>query len=191
VDLSDLPDEALLRLISSGRTEALAALYDRYGRLVYSLSLRIVGDGSAAEDLTQEVFLQVWRNATSYQPGRGKVLTWMTSITRYRAIDGLRRAGTRPPIQDLGESDMDALGGDPEPHPEDAVTLAQERRRVQDAILLLPNEQRQAVLLAFFSGYSHSEIAELLDLPLGTVKTRIRLGMQKLRLLLAGEREQL
>ncbi|MDX1437154.1 MAG: sigma-70 family RNA polymerase sigma factor [Anaerolineales bacterium] len=191
MDYSNLPDEALLRLISDGRTEALSELYDRYGRLVFSLALRMAGSPTAAEDLSQEVFLQVWKNAAVYQPERGKVATWMTSITRYRAIDRLRRSNSRPQIQDLGESGLDSLTEDSDQAPEELVALNQQRLQVRKAIKLLPDDQRQVLLLAFFRGYSHSEIASGLNLPLGTVKTRIRLGMKKLRLTLSGEREEI
>jgi RNA polymerase sigma-70 factor (ECF subfamily) len=122
---------------------------------------------------------------------RGKVATWITSITRYRAIDRLRRSSTRPQIQDLGETGLNFLSEDPDQAPEELVALNQERRQVREAIKLLPDNQRQVLFLAFFRGYSHSEIAHGLDLPLGTVKTRIRLGMKKLRLSLSSEREEL
>jgi RNA polymerase sigma-70 factor (ECF subfamily) len=191
VDITTLPDDALLRLISSGRAEALSELYDRYGRLIYSLALRIAGDGLIAEELTQEVFLQVWRNAAYYQVERGRVVTWMASITRYRSIDRLRRVRSRPPIQDLGEVSLDSLAEDSNPAPEEVVSLMQQRRQVQEAVDHLPPDQKQVLLLAFYKGYSHSEIAESLGLPLGTVKTRIRLGMQKLRIALIREQEQI
>jgi RNA polymerase sigma-70 factor (ECF subfamily) len=191
VDITTLPDDALLRLISYGRAEALSELYDRYGRLIYSLALRMSGDGEVAEDLTQEVFLQVWRNAAYYKPERGRVVTWMASITRYRAIDRLRRIRSRPPVQDLGEISLDSLIEDNKPAPEEVVALMQQRRQVQEAVDRLPPDQKQVLFLAYFKGYSHSEIADTLGLPLGTVKTRIRLGMLKLRLALVGEREQI
>lgn len=191
MDLSTFLDEALLRLMARGRTDALDELYTRYGRLVFSLALRVVGDPGVAEDLSQEVFLQVWQNAAVYRPERGKVITWMTSITRYRAIDRLRRSSARPPIQDLGESGLESIPSQSELAPEEVVSLGQQRNQVREALKELPDEQRQVLLLAFFSGHSHSEIAEELDLPLGTVKTRIRLGMQKMRVSLVSEREQL
>ena len=191
MDITTLPDDALLRLISSGRAEALSELYDRYGRLIYSLALRIAGDGLIAEELTQEVFLQVWRNAAYYQVERGRVVTWMASITRYRSIDRLRRVRSRPPIQDLGDISLDSLAEDSNPAPEEVVSLMQQRRQVQEAVDHLPPDQKQVLLLAFYKGYSHSEIAESLGLPLGTVKTRIRLGMQKLRIALIREQEQI
>ncbi|HJS29733.1 MAG TPA: sigma-70 family RNA polymerase sigma factor [Anaerolineales bacterium] len=191
MDITTLPDDALLRLISSGRAEALSELYDRYGRLIYSLALRIAGDGLIAEELTQEVFLQVWRNAAYYQVERGRVVTWMASITRYRSIDRLRRVRSRPPIQDLGDISLDSLAADSNPAPEEVVSLMQQRRQVQEAVDHLPPDQKQVLLLAFYKGYSHSEIAESLGLPLGTVKTRIRLGMQKLRIALIREQEQI
>ncbi len=188
VDYSALPDDALVRLMALGRTEALSALYDRYSRLVFSLALHVVDDQAAAEEITQDVFYRLWQNAAAYRPEQAKVTTWMTSITRYRAIDVLRQRGARPQQDNVewAESALD-LAPDPANDPEVAATLAMEQRRVRAAVALLPPEQREALALAFFRGLSHGEIAERLGQPLGTVKTRIRLGMQKLRDLLRDE----
>lgn len=182
MEYSQLSDDALLRLIARSRHEALSELYDRYSRLVFSLALNSVGDYSLAEEITQDVFVRVWEKAYTYRVEQAKVTTWLTSITRYRAIDIIRRRQVRPEQnsiqwEDLTPNQMPAASSDPESQAE----LALEKHRLLTAISALPNEQRQALALAFFQGLSHREIAEQLGEPLGTVKTRIRLAMQKLR----------
>lgn len=181
MDVSTLDDESLIRLIVQARTEALSELYDRYARLVFGLALNSVGDPTTAEEITQDVFVRVWQRAGQYQADRGKVSTWLTSITRYRAIDQLRRRGSRPEQHSVAwasvpPGDHPATNG-----PEKAVSLNLERERVRGAVAQLPEEQKTVLALAYFQGLSQSEIANALDLPLGTVKTRVRLGMQKLR----------
>jgi RNA polymerase sigma-70 factor (ECF subfamily) len=181
LDYSTLDDETLLQLIVQARAEALGELYDRYGRLVFSLALNSVGNPAAAEEITQDVFLRVWQHARQYRAGRAKVSTWLTSITRHRAIDQLRRRGSRPEQHSVAWAEVVP---DAEPTingPEQAAALAMERERVRAAIARLSEEQKQVLALAYFQGLTHSQIAEALVLPLGTVKTRIRLGMQKLR----------
>ena len=184
VEYSTLNDETLVRLAASAHQDALAELYDRYSRLVFSLALNIVGDRAAAEEITLDVFTRVWQKADTYRPEQAKVTTWLTSIARYRSIDVLRRKGSRPEQHSVGwaevsPDDMPSTDG-----PEQATELALERQRVQAAIAELPPDQKQALALAYFVGYTHREIAEALDQPLGTVKTRIRLAMHKLRQML-------
>lgn len=184
LDYSTLDDETLVRLIVQARAEALSALYDRYGRLVFSLALNSVGDPAAAEEITQDVFLRVWQRAHQYHADRAKVSTWLTSIARHRAIDQLRRRGSRSEQHSVAWSE---LPPDAEPSvngPEHVAFLTLERERVRTAIAQLSAEQKQVLALAYFQGLTHSQIAEALALPLGTVKTRVRLGMQKLRDLL-------
>jgi RNA polymerase sigma-70 factor, ECF subfamily len=183
VDYTTLDDESLLGLIMHARTEALAALYDRYGRLVFSLALQSVGDRATAEEITQDVFLRVWQRAGQYRPDRGKVTTWLTGIARHRAIDQLRRDGARPPQPraEWGEPSVEDRADDTAGNPEQSVALTLEREQVRRALGTLPDEQKQVLALAYFQGLSQSQIAAALDLPLGTVKTRIRLAMQKLR----------
>jgi RNA polymerase sigma-70 factor (ECF subfamily) len=184
VDYKKLDDEALMRLIAHAQEQALCALYDRYSRLVYSMAFNATGDSGLAEEITQDVFLRVWNKAETYHPEQGKVVTWMSSITRYRAIDLLRRQGVRPEgnrlawVEDVGHDLPDAMDVEFE------AEVALRRQRVRMAMAQLPPEQRQALAYAFFQGYSHSQIAEALNEPLGTVKTRIRLAMQKLSQLL-------
>lgn len=185
--MKNLEDEALLRLIIHSQENALSELYDRYSRLVYSLAMHALGDASLAEEVTQEVFLRVWQKADTYRPGHGKVSTWIASIARYRAIDLIRRRKARlegylDPWAAVEEIDL------PENMDvEREVESSLQRQRVRRAIAQLPENQRQALAYAYFQGYSHSEIAELLGEPLGTVKTRIRMAMQKLRQFLEEE----
>jgi RNA polymerase sigma factor (sigma-70 family) len=185
MDYTALDDEALLRLIIHQQTDALSALYDRYGRLVYSLAFQMMGDVAAAEEVTQDVFFRVWEKAHTYRADQARVSTWITSITRYRSIDLLRRRGTRPDHTSLAWDDL-PLNVTPvaEGNPEDITELSMMQKRVRDAIATLPAEQKKVLALAFLKGLTHSEIAELLGDPLGTVKTRIRAGMQKLKDLL-------
>ena len=174
-------DEILLRLIANKKTEALGVLYDRYGRLAYSIAYRAVSDRETAEEITQDVFLRVWNKAGGYRAERGKVITWIASIARYRAIDVLRHRNIRPESRSVYWDDL-LTGHNPQQDGlEDDVEQRQRRNEVRTAMADLPEEQRTALALAFFHGYTHKEIAEIQQLPLGTVKTRIRLAMQKLR----------
>lgn len=173
-----------MRLIAIAQEQALGALYDRYSRLVYSMALNATGDSGLAEEITQDVFLRVWGKAETYKPEQGKVVTWMSSITRYRAIDLIRQRGIRPEGNRLDWAEDDALNLPDSVNIESEVEVSQRRQRVHKALAQLPPEQRQALAYAFFQGYSHSQIAEALREPLGTVKTRIRLAMQKLRQIL-------
>ncbi len=182
-----LDDETLIRQIAAAHTEALGALYDRYARLVFSLAYHTVGNYAAAEEITQDVFTNIWEKAATYRPDQGKVSTWLTSIARHRAIDTLRRQGARPERRSIdwaaaAPTALPRLAG-----PEDAVLAHLERQRVRSAVATLPEDQRLVLSLAFFEGKTHSEIAAELGQPLGTVKTRIRLAMQKLRQLLQDE----
>jgi RNA polymerase sigma-70 factor (ECF subfamily) len=181
MDYSVLDDQTLIRLIVQARSEALGELYDRYSRLVFGLALHSVGDPATAEEITQDVFLRVWQRARQYRADRGQVSTWLTSITRHRAIDQLRRRSSRPEQHsvvwaELSPGDEPSVNG-----PEHSAALAMERARVRTAIAQISEEQKQVLALAYFQGLSQSQIAGALGLPLGTVKTRIRLGMQKLR----------
>jgi RNA polymerase sigma-70 factor (ECF subfamily) len=181
LDCSTLDDETLVRLIVQARSEALSELYDRYSRLVFGLALNSVGNPATAEEITQDVFVRVWQRARQYRADRAKVSTWLTSITRHRAIDQLRRRGSRPEQYSVAWAEF-APGAEPSVNgPEQATALAMERERVRAAIAQLSKEQKQVLALAYFQGLTQSQIAEALALPLGTVKTRIRLGMQKLR----------
>ena len=182
--LDNTPTDAdLLAGIARLDEASLAALYDRYHVLAFSLALRVVNDRGRAEDVVQDAFLSVWRKAASYAEGRGSVKTWLTSIVRNRAID-LVRARRESDADD--EAVLLALR-DPGPGVAEQVTTLLDRRSVRDAVAQLPVEQRQAIAMAYFEGRSHSEIAELTGLPLGTVKSRIRLAMHRLQALLVDD----
>jgi len=175
---------ALIARCAQGDQSALARLYDSTSAQVNGLALRILADQEMAEEITGDVYMQVWRSAGSYDAGRGSPLAWLLTIARSRAIDRLRAsAGERkqPAPFELG-----LKAPSPEPGPEDSSALAQRRRFVRAALGRLSREQREAIELAFFGGLSHIEIADALGAPLGTVKTRIRLGMGRLRDALAG-----
>jgi RNA polymerase sigma-70 factor (ECF subfamily) len=187
MDYDGLEDRRLIGLIAQGDEAALGALYDRYVRLVFSLVLHIVGGRAIAEEVTLDVFTQVWQKAASYREERGQVNTWLTSMARYRAIDRLRRRDARPEghavALDTAYVDGQSAHGNPEATTSDAL----QRQRVRQALAELPEEQQEVLALAYFGGYSQRQIAALLDLPLGTVKTRVRLAMDKLRFLLREE----
>jgi RNA polymerase sigma-70 factor, ECF subfamily len=173
-----LADEDLMALVEGGDPGAFAGLYDRHGRAAYSLAYRMAGERQAAEDLVQDAFLDVWRAAGSYKAERGSVRTWVLSIVHNRGIDQLRSAASRRRIQDRVEATASIA------QPSEAFSEAwrnSQRSQVRKALKDLPAEQLQVLELAYFSGYTHTEIADLLDLPLGTVKGRMRLGLKKIR----------
>jgi RNA polymerase sigma-70 factor, ECF subfamily len=183
--LDTMPSDAeLLAGIARHDEASLAALYDRYHRLAFSLALRVVNDRGRAEDVVQDAFLSIWRKAGSFVEGRGSAKTWLTSIVRNRAIDVVRARR---------ESDADDEAvllslRDGAPSIVEQVTASLDRDTIRAAIAQLPVEQRQAIAMAYFEGLSHSEIADATGLPLGTVKSRIRLGMARLKdsLVMAG-----
>jgi RNA polymerase sigma-70 factor, ECF subfamily len=177
-------DASLISLIAQQEADALATLYDRYSRLVFSVVRYIVGDGLTAEEVTLDVFTTVWHQAGQYNGERGTVPAWLTTIARHRAIDVLRRERVRPHLHSLSLSEMNVEPPARGHNPEAATEIVLERNRLRSALAKLPLEQRQAIALAYFLGQSQSEIAATLKQPLGTVKTRIRLGLEKLRRLL-------
>lgn len=176
-------DDALLDAIRRRDETAIAALYDRYGRLAFGLAYRVVGERNAAEDVVQEAFLSIWRRAASFETTRGSVRTWVLSIVHHRAIDRLRGTAGRT-RQDAPLDDFERTLASDDPWRE--VSLVLQRETLQKAIATLPDPQRQAVELAYFDGYTQQEIAAKMDVPVGTVKGRLRLAMQRLRSLLAG-----
>jgi RNA polymerase sigma-70 factor, ECF subfamily len=179
-------DIALLDRITRRDQAGLAELYDRHCRLLFSLILRILRDRGEAEDVLQEVFIRVWDRADSYNPTLGTPAAWLVRISRNRAIDRLRsrtvRAGVHAPELERPEQIADPA---PESDPERYAASTEERRVIVEALAALPPEQRLLIESAFYEGYTQSELAERFDLPLGTVKTRIRTGMQSLRRALA------
>ncbi len=189
-DYATAADELLVNALEGRDTKALEALYDRYGDYVYSICLRMVRDVQLAEDLTQEVFLRVWRRPDLFDSTRGRFLTWLLSVARNRSIDERRSRGRRfkhenPPS--LAAEEMLAAAPSTEDGTDPAV-MSDERVIIQKALHLLPPDQRLAVQLAYFGGYTQQEIAKGLGQPLGTIKTRIRLGLQKLRITLIDQR---
>ena len=173
-----LADEDLISLVESADAEAFATLYDRHSRAAFSLAYRMMGERQASEDLMQDAFLKVWRSASSYRAERGSVRTWILSIVHNRGIDQLRSHASRRRTQDRIEASA------PRSQPSDAFAETwknSQREQVREALDTLPPEQLKILELAYFSGYTHVEIAELLRLPLGTVKGRMRLGLKKIR----------
>ena len=181
VDLLTFEDQALLSQIVNQEAKALGILYDRYGRLLYSVAFHMVGEQRLAEEITLDVFRRVWEKAESYRADRASVRTWLTSMTRNRSIDILRREGARPEHNSISLTELNYELHADDRSPETAVSHQMQMQKVHAALEELPAEQQDVLVLAYFHGHSHSQIAERLDLPIGTVKTRIRLGMQKLR----------
>ncbi|TAN32413.1 sigma-70 family RNA polymerase sigma factor [bacterium] len=177
-------DHELITALAAGSQDALAALYDRYSRLAYGIAMRILGDPGRAEDAVQEAFLNVWNGAGSFDPQRGSLRAWLLTAVRNRSIDYLRGRGAHERRELELQPAMAAAGARSDPWRE--VSLALERSAVREALANLPSEQRQAVELAYFGGYSQREIAEMTRVPLGTVKGRMRLGLEKLSSYLKG-----
>ena len=181
-DYSDFPDEALLALAAREDEEALAQLYDRYSRLAYGLALRIVRDQALAEDAVQDAFMTVWRTAASFRADRAKPTTWILTLVHRRAVDVVRREERRraaPLVEGMEVPEERALAADEE------IALTDRRRLVQEALRQLPDEQREALELAYYGGLTQSELADRLSVPLGTIKSRMFTGLRRLRDLLA------
>ena len=173
-----LADEDLMSLIESGDTQAFEALYDRHSRAAYRMAYRIMGKPQATEDLVQEAFLKVWRAAGSYRVHRGSARTWVLSIVHNLGIDQLRSLASRRRVQDITQAKS------PTSQPSEAFAETwrnSQSEQVREALRVLPQEQLKVIELAYFSGYTQKEIAELLKVPLGTVKGRARLGLKKMR----------
>lgn len=181
-------DTDLVAAMARGAQGAISALYDRYGAGLFGLALRITRERSDAEDVVIDAFAQAWRDAGTFRTDRGSVAAWLATITRSRALDLVRGRGRRERAHDAAlaqaATEPAAVGRAPV-SPTDAVLADERSRLVAAALEQLPEPQRQAIELAYFEGLSHSEIATHLAAPLGTVKTRVRLGLAKLRDLLA------
>jgi RNA polymerase sigma-70 factor, ECF subfamily len=179
-ELAHVSDEALLSLVASSDEVALAELYDRFGRVAYGLALRILRDEALAQDAVQEAFLAIWRNADRFLAERAKASTWILTLVHRRAVDLVRREDRRR---------AEPLESAPEPAAaetvEDEAALGFQRRVVQEALRRLPPEQREALELGYYGGLTQSELAERLDQPLGTIKSRMFTGLNRLRDLLA------
>lgn len=179
-------DEALVLRVIHRDTAALEELYTRYVRPVYSLAYRILGDPLASQDVSQEVFLKLWRQPTSYNPMRGALGPWLLSVAHNQAIDWLRRRQSHRE-QALPDAQYIEVFPDGAADPSDLAALSEASAVVRRALEQIPPEQRRAIEMAFFEGKTHVEISRELDEPLGTAKTRIRLGMRKLHALLEKE----
>ena len=175
--MSQLPDDSLVERVVEGEQQALLALYDRHASRVYAVALRILGDAMSAEEVTQDVFLKLWSRARSYLSSRGAFATWLLTIARNAALDRLRLERRRPAISD--DAEPDEVWQD---IPDESSNSEEARwRSLYFAVQALPQEQRQVIELAYYQGLSHSQIAEHLGWPVGTVKTRLRMGMEQLR----------
>jgi RNA polymerase sigma-70 factor (ECF subfamily) len=166
-------DAALLTRVQRGDERAMAALFDRYSRIVYSVSLRVLRDTASAEDVMQEIFMQIWRSPNSFVAAKGSLGGWLSVVARNRSIDALRRKRPSEQVEEMNLASSSNIADEAE------RSILMERARA--AVVLLPAEQRKTLEMAFFDGLSHSEIAEMTGDPLGTVKTRIRSGLTTLR----------
>ncbi len=183
-NLRRLGDEELMQLAGANDASAFEIIFERHADAAYSLSRRMCGTRALAEDVVQEAFLSIWRNAARYDPARGSVRTWTLGVVHHRAVDVLRHAGVHERRRASDEGIEETLAA-PE-QTEAAVLRNSNATDVRVALAELPAEQRQAIELAYFGGFTHTEIAEITGVPRGTVKGRMRLGLQKLRGSLAG-----
>ena len=176
-----MEDEALISRVAGGDVGAFSELYDRHAQRVFAWSAHVLGPGRA-EDAIQEIFLRLWQHAAQFDSRRGTFAAWFTAIARHHLVHELRREGMRRRMDAATElGDVLAAAPSPEPLPDEAAFEREDAAALRRALRLLPEEQRQVVVLAYFTGLSQSQIADQLALPLGTVKKRVRLGMSKLR----------
>jgi RNA polymerase sigma factor (sigma-70 family) len=185
-DLAHLSDEALVALVARGEDGALAELYDRFGHVAYGLALKVVRDPALAEDAVQDAFLAVWRSSGRFVAERAKASTWILTLVHRRAVDVVRREQPRrtEPLETAPQPSANLT--------EDEAWLRLQRTRVQDALRRLPDQQREAIELAYYGGFTQSELADRLGEPLGTIKSRMFSGLARLRELLAepGQEEE-
>jgi RNA polymerase sigma-70 factor (ECF subfamily) len=179
IDIRHLADEEVMQLVQQGDPRAFELLYDRHGGAAFSLAYRMTGNRTAAEDVSQEAFLSIWRSRLRYQPERGSVRTWVLGIVHNRAIDVLRRSLVHERRRTSAEG-LEERQEAPELTDVEAARR-EEARHVRTALETLPEEQRRTIELAYFGGFSHSQIAEMLETPIGTIKGRMRLGLEKMR----------
>ena len=178
-DIRNLADEEAMQLVQDGNARAFELIYDRHGGAAFSLAYRMVGNRVTAEDITQEAFLSIWRSRLRYDQARGSVRTWVLGIVHNRAIDALRRNV----VHDRRRETMEGIEERHEAKERTDVEAArrEEARSIRTALDTLPDDQRRTIELAYFGGFSHSQIADLLNEPIGTVKGRMRLGLEKMR----------
>jgi len=184
VEHHELDDHQLVGLIAQAEKEALEALYTRYSSPVYSLAMYMLKHQALAEEVTQDIFLNIWLKAGSFKSDRGAPKAWIMSVAHHKIIDVIR--SRKRPIQSADPSNFDLLELVPASgiSTEDQVEQNLERERILKALTILPPAQKEVIMMAYFGGYSQSEMAEILNQPLGTIKTRVRLAMQKLRVVL-------
>jgi RNA polymerase sigma-70 factor (ECF subfamily) len=182
-------DRRLVNRIIARDPLALSELYDTFGRLVFSVALRILGNSESAEEVTQDVFIQIWEKAATFDPQLGNLSTWIASIARNRAIDRIRRHRVRPDESSLAWDDCCEDNPDSQAMVEPVLITSDQRRSLILALQTLPEEQKKALAMAYFQGMTQQEIALALHEPLGTIKTRIRLALMKLRAVLHHEFE--
>jgi RNA polymerase sigma-70 factor (ECF subfamily) len=178
-DIRNLADEEVMQLVQQGDPRAFELLYDRHGGAAFSVAYRMVGDRVAAEDISQEAFLSIWRSRQRYAAERGSVRTWVLGVVHHRAIDSLRRNVVHQRRRASAEGIEERFEAPERTDVE--VARREDARQVRGALDSLPEEQSRVIELAYFGGFSHSEIAEMLETPVGTIKGRMRLGLDKLR----------
>jgi len=176
-----LSDEVLLSAVARGAVWAMEILYERYSRILYSLAYRMVADHQIAEDLSQDAFLAVWRRATSYSPQSGAARSWIVSIMHHRTIDYLRSVRRRSVLKEATWEEVERDERTAFPDAWDEAWQNIQSAKIREALMKPPTEQRMVIELAYFQGWTHSEIAEGCQIPLGTVKARMRLGLTRLK----------
>jgi RNA polymerase sigma-70 factor (ECF subfamily) len=174
----DVDDTSLLRAIQHGDQDAVATLYDRYAGVAYGLALRITGNATTAEDVVQEAFVSLWKQAPRFDPARGQVRSWLLTIVHHKGVDAVRRQAGRPEraLPEGAEDFIEAAG-----RPEELAEMVLDAEAVREAVRLVPDDQRRVIEMAYFAGMTHVEIAEATRVPLGTVKSRLRIGLEKMR----------
>ena len=185
MDVRNLADEEVMQLIADGNPDAFELLYDRHGGPAFSLAYRMSGNRVGAEDIVQEAFLSIWRSRVRYQRDRGSVRTWILGIVHHRGIDGLRRNTVHQKRRASAEG-IEEWKEAPDRTDVQAIQ-SDEAQTVRAALRTLPEQQGRVIQLAYFGGFTHTQIAEMLDMPVGTVKGRMRLGLEKLRRTLTEE----
>lgn len=187
IDYQELGDHQLMYRVAMAEKEALEALYTRYSSSVYSLAMFMLKQEALAEEVTQDIFLNIWTKASSYKAERGEPKSWIMSVAHHRIVDVIRSRRRTQNVTDPGAYDRLETLPSSRISTEEEVERRIEREYILEALDTLPPEQREVIMLAYFEGYSQSEMAKILNQPLGTVKTRVRLAMKKLRVALEGE----
>lgn len=173
-----MDDASLLRAVQRGEQDAVAVLYDRYGGVAYGLAFRITNNAATAEDVVQDAFISLWKQAPRFDPERGQVRSWLLTIVHHRAVDAVRRRANRPEraLPEGPEEFVATIG-----RPEELTAMMLDAKAVREAVRLIPEDQRRTIEMAYFMGMTHVEIAEQTGVPLGTVKSRLRIGIEKMR----------